>query len=254
MAYKLLTKRKKTKMLATSFSYLCFMSYLSTNKRHFINSLFIGGIFLFVLVLVFVMEYVLEMKFDFLGVLPRSLFYLHGIVTHVLVHADLSHLLNNGISIFILTVSLFYFYGKIADMVLLLSWICTGVLLWSIGRENLHIGASGLIYAQAFFLFWSGVMRKYAPLVAIAFIVVFLYGNMIWHVFPWQAFPNESWEGHLSGAVIGSTLAFLYRKEGPQQPIKEWKEDEETEGEKEFAAYAESFEVEGEEPTMKIEE
>lgn len=226
------------------------MNQFSTSKRHFFNSLFIAGIFIFILVLVFVMEQMLELRFDFLGVLPRNLTYLPGIVTHVFIHADLSHLLNNALSLFVLTLSLFYFYGKIADMVLILSWVGTGLLLWMIGRESLHIGASGLIYAQAFFLFWSGVMRKYAPLIAIAFIVVFFYGNMIWHVFPWQAFPNESWEGHLSGALVGSVLAVLYRKEGPQRPVKDWQEDEASEEEKEFAEYAESFELEEEDKTV----
>lgn len=221
------------------------MSHFSTNKRHFYNSLFLAGFFVFVLVVVFVMENILDFRFDFLGVYPRSLSSIHGIVTHVLVHADLNHLLNNSISLFVLTLSLFYFYGKIADMVLILSWVCTGILLWSIGRESLHIGASGLIYAQAAFLFWSGVIRKYAPLVAIAFIVVFLYGNMIWHVFPWQAFPNESWEGHLSGAIVGSVLAVMYRKEGPQRPIKKW-DEELTEDDIQLAEFAESFEIEGE--------
>lgn len=223
------------------------MNEVRTHKQHFKNSLFIAGFFVFLLVLLFVVEELLAVKFNFLGVFPRKLDYLHGIVTHVLVHADSNHLLNNVVSLFILTLSLFYFYGKIADKVLLLGWLFTGFILWTIGRDSLHIGASGLIYAQAFFLFWSGVIRKYAPLIAIALIVVFFYGNMVWHVFPWQAFPNESWEGHLSGALVGSLLAVLYRKQGPQRPIKNWEEEPETEDDKDLAEYAESFDLEGEE-------
>jgi hypothetical protein len=168
----------------------------------------------------------------------------------VLEHGDFGHLANNIVSLFILTLSLFYFYAKIADKVLMFGWFFTGLLLWTIGRDSIHIGASGLIYALAFFLFWSGVIRKYAPLVAIALIVVFFYGNMVWHVFPWQAFPTESWEGHLSGAIVGTILAMLYRKQGPQRPVKVWDEVE-TEDEKDLAEYAESFELEGEEVTQE---
>jgi membrane associated rhomboid family serine protease len=230
------------------------MNEIRTHQQHFKNSLFIAGLLAFIIVLIFVVEQLLGVKFDFLGVFPRKVHYLQGIITHVFVHADSNHLLNNVLSFFILTLSLFYFYGKIADKVLLFGWVFTGLLLWTIGRDSLHIGASGLIYAQAFFLFWSGVIRKYAPLIAIALIVVFFYGIMVWHVFPWQAFPNESWEGHLSGAIVGSLLAVLYRKQGPQRPVKEWHEEQESEDEKNLAEYAESFELEGEEQKENVED
>ncbi len=222
------------------------MDSRTKQKQHFYNALFIALLLVFIPCMLFIVEFLLDIKFSFLGVLPRNFSYFHGIFTHVLVHADLSHLSNNVVSLFILSLSLFYFYGKIADKVLLFAWLLTGFMLWVIGRENIHIGASGLIYALAFFLFWSGLLRKYPPLVAIALIVGFLYGNMVWHVFPWQAFPNESWEGHLSGSLVGSVLAVVYRKQGPQRPIKQWDDTPETEHEKALAAYAESFEIEGE--------
>jgi uncharacterized membrane-anchored protein YhcB (DUF1043 family) len=43
-----------------------------------------------------------------------------------------------------------------------------------------------------------------------------MYGGMIWGVFPME--EHVSWEGHLSGLVVGVALAFLYRKRGPQSP------------------------------------
>ncbi len=39
---------------------------------------------------------------------------------------------------------------------------------------------------------------------------------MIWGVFPTQ--PRVSWQGHLSGLIVGVVLAFIYRKQGPQRP------------------------------------
>jgi hypothetical protein len=45
---------------------------------------------------------------------------------------------------------------------------------------------------------------------------VFLYGSLIWGVFPTQ--PRVSWQGHLSGLIVGIILAFIYRKQGPQRP------------------------------------
>jgi len=103
-----------------------------------------------------------------------------------------------------------------------------------------------LIYALAFFLCLSGFLRKHIPLVAIALVVVLFYGNMVWHVFPWQADDPVSWEGHLSGAVVGVVLALIYRKQGPQRPVKDWHEELDSDDDKDLAQYAESFELEGE--------
>jgi membrane associated rhomboid family serine protease len=107
-------------------------------------------------------------------------------------------------------------------------WLVSGFLTWSIGRESWHIGASGLVYALSFFLFFSGVFRKYIPLMAVSLLVVFLYGSTLWNMFPVAELvdPNVSWEGHLSGAVSGLACAVIFRKYGPQKP----EEIEEEEG------------------------
>ena len=75
---------------------------------------------------------------------------------------------------------------------------------------------SGIIYALAGFLFTSGVLRKYLPLQGISLFVAFLYGSMIWGIFPMET--HVSWEGHLSGLITGVLLAVFYRNNGPQRP------------------------------------
>jgi hypothetical protein len=75
---------------------------------------------------------------------------------------------------------------------------------------------SGVIYSLAAFLFTSGVLRKYLPLQALSLFIVFIYGSMIWGIFPTE--QHVSWEGHLSGMLVGIFLAFYYRKLGPQRP------------------------------------
>jgi hypothetical protein len=62
--------------------------------------------------------------------------------------------------------------------------------------------------------------------------MVFLYGSFIWGMIPSLAIPqNISWEGHLSGAIIGVLLAFFLRKEGPQKEVYHWDEEDEEDGE-----------------------
>ena len=63
-------------------------------------------------------------------------------------------------------------------------------------------------------------------LIVIALIMVFLYGSFIWGMIPSLAIPqNISWEGHLSGAIIGVLLAVFLRKEGPQKEVYHWDEE-----------------------------
>ncbi len=91
-------------------------------------------------------------------------------------HADIRHLLNNSIPIFLLLTLLFYSYREIALRVFLFSWFVTGILLWVFANNNgaYHIGMSGVIYSLAAFLFTSGVLRKYLPLQALSLFIVFI--------------------------------------------------------------------------------
>ena len=95
----------------------------------------------------------------------------------------------------------------------------------------MHVGASGLIFAILFFLFFSGLFRNYTPLVAVSMIVAFIYGSTVWSIFPVTELvdPSISWEGHLAGALSGLFLAILFRKQGPQKPPVVWEGEEEEE-------------------------
>ena len=196
------------------------------NKQRLFYALFIPSLLALMMGFVFVLGLILNADFHTLGVCPRRLNGLVGIVTHIFIHSSWQHLVNNLLSFWILSVTLFYFYHNIALKVILYQWFLVGICIWIGGREAWHVGASGLIYALAFFLFISGFIRRYIPLMAISFIVTFLYGSMVWHLFPWQPTDTVSWEGHLFGAIIGVVLAFVYRNQGPQRPIKKW--DDET--------------------------
>ena len=127
---------------------------------------------------------------------------------------------------FILSVALFYFYSEIALKVFLWTYFLTGILVWFGGREAYHIGASGLVYGLASFLFFSGIIRRYYRLVALSLLVVFLYGQLVWGIFPGVYKKNVSWESHMLGFFSGIVLAIRFRKEGPQMPVYEWLDEE----------------------------
>lgn len=154
-----------------------------------------------------------DLRFDLnlrsLGVYPRTAEGLKGIFLTPFIHKDLSHLTNNSISLVALLWFLFYFYPKAAWNVLVWGIVLSGLGTWLIGRPAFHIGASGVVYMLVSFLFFKGVFSGYYRLIALSLIVVFLYGGLLWYVFPID--PKISWEGHLSGFFVGFVFAGLVK-------------------------------------------
>lgn len=190
-------------------------------RKKFLLSIIIPGFVIAIMWLVWTSEILFETDLSFLGIYPLSLKGMPGIFLSPLLHADIRHLYNNTIPLFLLATGLFYFYSEVALRVFSMTWIITGLLVWLAGRDAWHIGASGLIYGIAAFLFFSGILRKYFRLVALSLLVVFLYGSMVWGLFP-EIYRNVSWESHMLGFVSGILLSVWFRNEGPQAPVYDW--------------------------------
>ncbi len=211
---------------------------MSSEKKELISSLVFPFLFILFLWLVKIVEVAFDISFVQAGLFPLSYKGLIGIVTAPLIHADFSHLIANTTSLFVLGFLLFSFYRKIAFRVLFLIWIFTGVWVWFLGRESYHIGASGLVYGIASFLFVSGIIRRNPRLMVVTLVIAFLYGSMVWGVFP-EFFPDKpiSWESHLMGMVAGLILAIFYRKQGPQKKRYSWEFEDEDDDEDDPNAY-----------------
>ena len=195
-------------------------------RRRIFLSMIVPLILITLMWLVRITEALFQISFTDFGIYPLAIQGLKGILFSPFIHADFGHLFNNTVPLFFLATALFYFYSDVAFRVFLLTWIITGLLVWFAGRAAWHIGASGLIYGLASFLFFSGILRKHFRLIALSLLIVFLYGSMVWGIFP-GVHKNVSWESHMLGFLSGVALSIIYRREGPQQPVYEWQEDEE---------------------------
>jgi membrane associated rhomboid family serine protease len=200
---------------------------MEKEEKKILNSLFVPLTFLVLMWLVKVAEWTFGIRLSFLGIHPLHADGLPGIVLSPFIHGDWKHLAANSIPILVLGSALYFFYRPIATKVLSLIILLTGLWVWLGARESYHIGASGVIYGLSSFLLISGFIRRETGLMALSLIVVFLYGSMIWGIFP-ELFPekNISWEGHLSGLIAGIVLAIFYRREGPQRRRYSWELEE----------------------------
>lgn len=201
---------------------------MNTEKNHFLKSLVVPLLILFVMWLVKIIEYYGKFDLSYLGILPLKAKGLVGIITAPFIHENFDHLISNSIPLFLLTLCLFYFYKGISGKVLLLIYFINGICVWLSGRDAYHIGASGLVYGLAGFLFFSGILRRDSRLAAITMVITFLYGSMVWGIFP-DFFPdkNISFEGHFWGLAAGVIFAVYYRKQGPQRVKYSWELEEE---------------------------
>ena len=183
---------------------------MSQQQFKYSNSIIVYPLlFVFAIWVVFWYQIRFDSSIRHFGIHPQKAEGLLGIFTSPFLHSSLDHLYNNSIPLFILSMALFYFYKNIAWRVILWGIILSGLLTWTIGDSGNHIGASGLIYVLVSFMFFKGIFAKHYRLIALSLIIIFLYGSMIWYVFPVK--DNMSWEGHLGGLLSGLFFAIIFR-------------------------------------------
>ena len=201
---------------------------MAEEKKRFIYSLVFPVFFLVLIWAVKFYEVSMELSFVEGGVYPRKISGLQGIIFSPLIHGNWKHLLDNTMPVFLLSLAVFYFYREIAYRIWFLLYLIAGILLWCVGRQAYHVGASGLIYGLAAFLFLSGVIKKVRSLMAISLLVVFWYASMVWGLLPFDF--EVSFEAHITGVVAGIILAIVFRDQGPE-PDRSWLDEEEEEEE-----------------------
>lgn len=200
------------------------------------NTLFVPLFLLLTIWGTFFLQHLGLGRFNCYGVVPREWIGLRGVFFGPLFHSGWKHIINNSIPLVVLSFFAVLFYQRMAYFVILFGWILSGLLVWLFGnlfpadRLGCHIGASGIVYLLASYVFFSGILKKSRNLIAISLIVVFLYGSMIWGVIPEEFLPKfyredqnpVSWESHLSGGLVGLLFAFLTRNYGEQRPRYSW--------------------------------
>lgn len=144
-----------------------------------------------------------------LGLQPRALSGVPGIALAPLLHGSWGHLLGNLLPFCILSALVLRdgLRRYLAASAVIIAG--SGVLVWLVGREAYHVGASGWVFGLwAFTLTQAWLHRSLTNLAAALFVVVF-YGGMVFGVMPQQ---GVSFEFHIAGILAGILAANLYAK------------------------------------------
>jgi membrane associated rhomboid family serine protease len=99
-------------------------------------------------------------------------------------------------------------------------YLGSGLCVWLFASRGVHFGASGLTHGMMFFVFIAGILRWDKRDIALSIVVFFLYGWMIWGIFPND--PAISYESHFFGALLGSLMAFVLKNQDPKPPRKKY--------------------------------
>lgn len=161
---------------------------------------------LFVLIIWAVFLLDLFLPLERLGLIPRSQAGLVGIATMPFLHGSFAHLLANTVPLVTLLGLMVVSRRRPWSAMIMLTLI-SGMALWLFGRNALHIGASGLIYALMGFLIMVGILERRLISAVVALFVGLTYGTaIIGGILPGT--PGVSWEGHLFGLLAGAALAW----------------------------------------------
>ncbi|MDR1215554.1 MAG: rhomboid family intramembrane serine protease [Treponema sp.] len=135
-----------------------------------------------------------------------------NLFTHVIGHADWSHLVNNFSIILLVGPMLEMRYGS-KDMILMMATtaLATGLLNVVFFTTGL-LGASGIVFMMILLASFTNFKKGEIPLTFI--LVLFLYlGQQLLEVFQSD---NISQFAHIAGGVLGSLFGFLGRGESSE--------------------------------------
>jgi membrane associated rhomboid family serine protease len=141
-----------------------------------------------------------------LGILPRSIGGLLGIPLHPLLHLDAAHLWHNSLGILLLGGLVFLREETHFWVVTFLGTLVGGIGVWLVGRPDVHIGASGVIFAYFAYLLCAGWFERRIGGIMLSVVVFVIWGSLLFGLLPWQT--GISWEGHMFG-LLGGVLAAL---------------------------------------------
>ena len=175
------------------------------------QAIILGGFVVLIWFLELIDMVIMDGSLDKLGVQPRSLTGLRGILFMPFLHNGLGHVVANTIPFIVL--GWLVMVRRMSDFLVVTAVVIvvSGLGVWLFGHSNsTHVGASGLIFGYFGFLLLRAYFERSLIAILVAIFVVFLYGGLIFGLSPLQI--GVSWQAHLFGFIGGALAAYWLTK------------------------------------------
>jgi len=149
--------------------------------------------------------------FNQFGIIPRDLAAISGVLTWVLLHGDVTHVLVNTTPLFFMGFFVALRGPRLFFKITFTVWILAGICVWSMARPAVHIGASGLVFGYFGFIVAVAVTERNIVDLGVASLTIFYYGGLLFGILPAEGFV--SWESHLFGLIAGVLAAKWHGKD-----------------------------------------
>lgn len=164
-------------------------------------------IFIAALWLIQVVNFTLGYRLNVFGILPRKTAGLAGILLAPLLHGSFNHLLFNSIPLFLL-MNLVLLTGMHEFIVVtLLITIISGFCVWLLGREAIHVGASGLIMGYWGYLIINAILFPSIITVLLIIFCFYYFAGLFASLMPKS---GTSWESHVFGFIAGLLVSYAH--------------------------------------------
>ena len=145
-------------------------------------------------------------RLDKLGIEPREVDGLTGVVAAPFLHDGFGHLMSNTVPFVVM--GLVIAIGGLVRVAAVTAIVALvgGLGTWLVApADTLHIGASGVVFGYATYLVSRGIFNRSVIELAVGAAVVAVWGGALLG----GLLPEEgiSWQGHLCGAIGGVVAA-----------------------------------------------
>lgn len=157
---------------------------------------------------IFFLNYFLNNRLLWLGIIPRRIYGLPGIIFAPLLHANFNHLFFNSIPLVVLANFLLISQGKlyfILSTVIII--LLSGFLTWCFGKTGIHVGASALITGYWALLVSDIVQLGNLTAIILGLLSLYYFAGIFLGIFPGK--KGSSWEGHLFGLLAGFSISYF---------------------------------------------
>ena len=166
------------------------------------------AVILFIPWVIYFLNLLMNRRLIYLGIIPRRVYGLFGIIFAPVLHGNFNHLFFNSIPLvvlsnFVLLNGLPYFLWATFSITLI-----SGILIWCFAKSGLHIGASSLITGYWALLVSDILQQGTLTAIILGIICLYYFAGIFLGIFPSK--KGVSWEGHLFGLLAGFATSYLF--------------------------------------------